>query len=145
MLIIPAMTTHPPQQPKSNTGKIVGCVGCGCVTLILVFVAVVAFIFMGVSKVIKSSEPYVDSIAAVSSNPAATEALGSPITPGFLFSGSMSTTNGVANIDATIPVSGPNGKGNIRIVGTKPSDSAPWEYSTWQLDVEGGESIPLGQ
>jgi hypothetical protein len=42
-------------------------------------------------------------------------------------------------------VSGPNGKGTVRVVGTKPAGSGTWVYDTWQLDIEGADSIPLGQ
>ncbi len=101
--------------------------------------------FWGITKVIKSAEPYQQSIAAVEGNAEAIEALGEPIKPGFFISGNISTNNGVGEADFTIPVSGPKGKGTIRVVASRSSSSAPWTYETWQLDVEGGESIPLGQ
>ncbi len=133
------------QAGKSQTGKIVGCIGCGCLGLIVAAVAGFGFMFWGIAKVITGSEPYQQSIAAVESNAAAVEALGEPIKPGFFSSGSISTENGVGKADFTIPVSGPKGKGTLRVVASKSSSSAPWTYETWQLDVEGGESIPLGQ
>lgn len=133
------------QTGKTSGGKVVAFIGCGCLALILAGVAVFALIFWGVGKAMKSGQPYVDSIAAVESNAAATEALGTPIEPGFMPSGSFNFNNGTGTVDFSIPVSGPKGKGTIRVVGNKSSGSAPWEYSTWQLDVEGGESIPLGQ
>jgi hypothetical protein len=31
------------------------------------------------------------------------------------------------------------------VVGTKSARSEVWIYDTWQLDIEGADSIPLGQ
>lgn len=134
-----------PNAPKSNTGKIVGCAGCGCLGAVLAVVGIVAFIFWGVTKAFKSSEPYTESIAAAEANPAVVEAIGTPIEPGFMPQGSFNFNNGAGEVDFNIPVSGPKGKGTIRVVGTKAAGAPDWEYSTWQIDVAGGDSIPLGQ
>ena len=133
------------QTGKSSGGKIVAFIGCGCLTLILVGVAVVGLIVWGASKAMKSAEPYQASIEAVQGNAAAAEALGSPIEPGFMPSGSFNFNNGEGNVDFSIPVSGPKGKGTIRVVGNKASGASAWSYSTWELQVEGGDAIPLGQ
>ncbi len=131
------------QSGKSSGGKIVALIGCGCLGLILIGVLVVGGIFFGAMNLLKNNDPYRESIAAVQSNPAAAAALGSPIEPGFFLSGNISTENGNGSVDFQIPVSGPNGKGTIRVVGAKAAGDANWTYGTWQLDVEGGDSIPL--
>lgn len=133
------------QTGKSSGGKIAAIIGCGCLTLILVAVAVIGLIVWGASKAMKSAEPYKASIEAVQNNAAANEALGSPIEPGFIPSGSFNYNNGEGSVDFSIPVSGPKGKGTIRVVGDKPSGASSWNYTTWELQVEGGDSIPLGQ
>lgn len=97
------------------------------------------------TKAIKSNAPYNDSIAAVQSHPAALDALGSPIDPGFFPNGNISINNGEGTVDFTIPVSGPKGKGTVRVVGTKPAGSTMWIYDTWQLEIDGRDPIPLGQ
>ncbi len=130
---------------KSSTGKIIGFIGCGCLGVILVGVAVIGLIFWGAGKALKSAEPYRDSIAAVEGNAAAAEALGTPIKPGFMPSGNFNFSNGEGKVDFSIPVSGPKGKGTLRVVGSKPAGASSWTYETWQLDVQGGDSIPLGQ
>jgi hypothetical protein len=33
----------------------------------------------------------------------------------------------------------------LGVVGTKPARSEVWIYDTWQLDIEGADSIPLSQ
>lgn len=133
------------QTSKSSGGKIAAMIGCGCGALILVALTVIALIFWGVTKAIKSNAPYNDSITAVQSNPAALDALGSPIEPGLFPSGNISLNNGDGKVDFSIPVSGPKGKGTIRVVGTKPSGSTAWTYDTWQLEIEGADPIPLGR
>ncbi len=139
------MSETVPPKGNASAGKIVGLVGCGCLGMALVGAAVIGFIVWGAGKAMKSAEPYRDSIAAIEGNAAAAEALGTPVKPGFLPSGSFNVDNGVSTVDFSIPVSGPKGKGTIRVVASKASDSAPWTYETWQLDVEGGGSIPLGR
>lgn len=134
-----------PQPSKTSGGKIAAFIGCGCGALILVGLAVMALIFWGVAKAIKDNAPYNDSITAVQGNQAAIDALGSPIEPGFFPSGSINLNNGEGTVDFSIPVSGPKGKGTVRVVGTKPAGSTTWIYDTWQLDIEGADSIPLGQ
>ncbi len=135
----------PPNAPKSNTGKIIGCVGCGCLTVLIAIVGFIGVTFWGVTKAFKSSEPFTQSIAAAEANPAVVEAIGTPIEPGLMPQGSFNFTNGTGEVNFNIPVSGPKGKGTIRVVGTKAAGAPKWDYTTWQLDVEGGDPIPLGQ
>lgn len=92
----------------------------------------------------KSAQPYKDSIAAVEKSQAAKEALGEPIKPGFMPSGNISVENDTGTVDYSIPVSGPNGKGTIKVQGTK--SGGTWNYDVWELRVDGDPNpIPLGQ
>lgn len=133
------------QTSRSSGGKVAAMIGCGCGALLLVGLAVIALIFWGVTKAIKSNAPYNDSITAVQSHPGALDALGSPIEPGFFPSGSINLNNGEGSVDFSIPVSGPKGKGTIRVVGTKPAGAGAWIYDTWQLEIDGADPILLGQ
>lgn len=131
---------------KSSAGKIIAFIGCGCLGLVALVIIGAGAIFYFAMGVIKKSDAYVESIAAVESNPAAIAALGEPIEPGFLFSGNVNTTNGEGTVNFSIPVSGPKGKGTIKVVGTKSAGSPNWNYDTWQLEVEGSaEPIPLSR
>lgn len=122
---------------KSSTGKIIGLIGCGCVGLILIAGLVGGGIFYGVMKLLKNNDPYRDSITAVQSNRAALDALGEPIEARYFVSGNVSLNTGESTVDISIPVFGPKGKGSIHTVGTKPSGSPTWIYTTWELAVEG--------
>ena len=131
---------------KSSAGKIIGIIGCGCFGLILLGALVFGGIFFAAGKLLKNNAPYRDSIAAVVSNPEAIAALGDPVKPGFIPTGNVNFTNGQGDVDLSIPVSGPNGKGTIRVKGKKTAGSDVWIYETWQLEVFGRpDPIPLGQ
>ncbi len=132
-------------QGKSSTRKIWGIAGCGCLAIALLVAVTVGAIFWGVSKSLKGPAPYRESIEAVNANPEAIAALGSPIKPGILPSGHVHISNGEGEIDYKISVSGPKGRGSIRVVGKKPASASEWIYETWQLDVLGGPSIPLSR
>jgi hypothetical protein len=57
--------------------------------------------------------------------------------PGFMPTGNFNFTNGAGEVDLSIPVSGPNGKGTLRVNGKKTAGSEVWVYETWQLEVFG--------
>ena len=97
---------------------------------------------VGIGKVLKNNDPYKDSIAAVQTNPAAIEALGEPIEPGFMPTGNINVVNDGGEVQFSISVSGPKGSGVITVNGTKAG--GVWNYDTWHLKVEGREEvIPL--
>jgi hypothetical protein len=126
----------------SSVGK---WVACGCLFFVVLGILGFGGIFFFASKILKSNDPYRDSIAAVQSHPDAIAALGEPIKPGFFPSGNISTTNGEGEVDLSIPVSGPLGKGTIKVVGSKAAGGA-WNYETWQLSVEGSPvHVVLGE
>ena len=145
VILSPMNAIEQPVAPKSNTGKILGCVGCGCLTVIIGVAAAVIFGLLGLRKLATESDVYKDSVAAIAANPAAMEAVGTPLEPGWLIQGNFNSDNGNETVDMTIPVTGPKGAGTIRAVASKSAGAPQWEYSTWQLDVEGREPIPLGQ
>lgn len=122
---------------KTSAGKIIGIIGCGCFGLILLGALVFGGIFFAAGKLLKNNDPYRDSIAAVESNQEAIAALGEPVKPGFIPTGNFNFTNGEGEVDLAIPVSGPNGKGTIRVNGKKTAGNEVWVYETWQLEVFG--------
>jgi len=128
------------QSSKFTLGKIIGC---GCSVLFLAVVAIIAAVFFGLFGLLKKSQPYSDSVAAVQSSAAAVEALGEPIEPGFFVSGNINLENGTGDANFNIPVSGPDGEGTVHVEGTK--DASGWSYQIWELRVDGNpDPIPLG-
>ena len=133
----------PTTQSSSSSSRVWKILGCGCLALIVLGLLGGAGIFVAFGKLMKGNAPYQDSIATVQSNPAAIEALGEPIKPGFFMSGSINLNNGDGTVDFTIPVSGPKGKGTVRVKGTKSSAAPAWQYELWQLEIPGQDPIPL--
>lgn len=84
----------------------------------------------------KSTDVYKEALARTKANPAVIEALGSPITEGFLVSGNTNVNGASGEANLSIPVSGPNGKGTVYVAASK--SLGRWNYSG--LVVEIGKS-----
>jgi hypothetical protein len=122
--------------------------GCCLGTLLCVILAVAVFgfsifaIFSGVSAALKGSEPYKVAVARANANEKVIAALGTPMTEGFP-SGSINTHNDTGDVDLSIPISGPKGKGTIHVVGTRSAET--WTYSKMSVTITGtGQTIDLG-
>ncbi len=128
------MEAKPPKSPWFWVG-----IGCGAMMLmavaLLVFVAVVVFGSM------RSSAPYRDAVARAQTDPRVTELLGSPVKPGYWFSGSINTQNRDGNANLDIPISGPKGKATLRVVGVK--QRGRWTYSEMIVTPPTGPEINL--
>jgi len=80
-----------------------------------------------VFSAVKSTAVYQDSLSSAKTNPAVIEALGSPITVGFLVSGNTNVNGASGEANLSIPVAGPKGKGTIYVAATK--SLGRWNYS----------------
>lgn len=107
-------------------------------TIAAVIIALGGTNALGKDFLIKSP-PYQLSLAAVEGNPAAIDALGSPIVATPAPGGSVSYDADSGKVDLSINVSGPEGKGSIKVVGTK--TAGVWTFQTWHLKVEGQEKV----
>jgi len=82
---------------------------------------------------LKDSEPYQFAMAAAQRDETVAAALGSPLTAGSVTSGSFNQSNFRSSYNMAVPISGPKGKGTLRIVASKVATDADWTYDT--LDV----------
>jgi hypothetical protein len=114
-------------------------VPAGCLAVILVGVVLVALFATTIVGVvfgaIRSSDVYQQALKEAQTNPAAVQALGTPIEPGLWVSGSISVTGLTGSADITIPVSGPKGSGTLYVVARK--SAGAWEFTVLQLAVAG--------
>jgi hypothetical protein len=122
--------------------------GCCLGTLLGLILAVAVFgfsifaIFSGVSAALKSSEPYRVAVARAKADAKVATALGKPLEEGFPM-GTINTNNNTGDIDISIPISGPKGKGTIYVVGTR--SGGTWTYSKMSVTItSSGETIDLG-
>jgi hypothetical protein len=113
----------------------------GCGVMAAAGIAFFVAIFVIVLGSMRSSAPYKDALRTVRADDRARTILGTPIEAGYFSSGSISTTNTDGNVDLTIPVSGPKGKGSVHIRGTK--TNGRWSYSQLELTPKTGPPIDL--
>jgi hypothetical protein len=71
----------------------------------------------------------------VQTHPSAIAALGSPIEPGFLVSGSRSGGGNIGHAEIWFPISGPKGSGTVHLVGDK--SAGKWEFKVMELALDG--------
>jgi Cytochrome oxidase complex assembly protein 1 len=105
----------------------------GCFSVALLFVAFVGSIVLIVFSAVKSTDVYKDALARAKADPAVIEALGSPITEGFLLSGNTNVNGASGDANLSIPISGPKGKGTIYVAATK--SLGHWNYSGLVLEI----------
>ncbi len=137
-----------PRAPTPKGGRGIWWLVCSVVAGIFLIFFICAIFTLGIMAALfsgmKSSAPYQQALAAAQTNPQAIQALGEPITPGFLLSGSINLNNNTGNASLAIPVSGPKGKGTIYVEAEK-YDNA-WHYTRLELQVDGRASpIPLAK
>jgi hypothetical protein len=109
---------------------------------VLVLTLFIGGIFWGVMSIIRSSYPYQLAVKRATESPAVAAKLGIPVHVGWLVSGNVNLSGPEGNASLSIPVSGPNGKGDIIVVGKKHGNH--WNFETLEVDVTGeDEPIPL--
>jgi hypothetical protein len=114
----------------------------GCLAMLLLVAAFVAFIIAIVFGAMKSSDVYKTALARAKTDPRVIAALGSPIEAGFFVSGKTNVSGSSGNADLTIPISGPKGKGTIYFVASK--FAGEWTFSKLVVDLEKtGQRIDL--
>jgi len=99
----------------------------GCFSIVLLFIAFAGSIVLIVFSAVKSTDVYKDALSRAKAHPAVIEALGSPVTDGFLVSGNTNVNGAAGETNLSIPVSGPKGKGTIYVAATK--SLGRWNYS----------------
>ncbi|ELW1645475.1 cytochrome c oxidase assembly factor Coa1 family protein [Enterobacter oligotrophicus] len=100
------------------------------------FASLIAAVFIGIMSMMKSSEVYIVSMAAVKNDTRITSLLGTDISDAFFVSGEFSGSAA----SMKIPVSGSKGKGNVYVQAT--NTTGHWEYLILTLHTE-SEDIDL--
>jgi hypothetical protein len=105
----------------------------GCLSIAVLFVAFIASVVLIVFSAVKSTDVYKDALTRAKAHPAVIEALGSPITEGFLVSGNTNVNGASGESNLSIPISGPKGKATIYVAATK--SLGRWNYSGLVLET----------
>ena len=85
---------------------------------------------------IKSSEPFTESLAKAQNNPQIVEQLGEPIKAGLGISGSIKLEGTSGEAEFSYTVSGPKGSAQVYVAGTKQAGN--WTYETMAVDLPDG-------
>jgi hypothetical protein len=111
--------------------------GClGMILLAVVFVAGAAWLAL---HFLKSNEAYRQGLQAALNSPAVIDALGEPITPGSVTSGSVKYVNGDASASLEVPLTGPKGSGTLCIEADRKQDQ--WKFTTLEVEINNGNVI----
>jgi hypothetical protein len=112
------------------------------VTCFLVFALFIGGIFWGVTAMTRASYPYQFAVKRATESPEVAAKIGKPLQIGWLITGNENFSGPEGNASLSIPVSGPNGKGEIIVVAKKHGNH--WNFETLEVDVAGeDEPIPL--
>jgi Cytochrome oxidase complex assembly protein 1 len=138
----PMQSTAPPLIPVQRKSWL----GRNWIWLLVVMfvcgVVLVLGIFTLIMGAMRSSDVVKEGVARAQSNPLVVQRLGTPISQGWLVSGSINVSTGSGNADVAVPISGPKGNGTVYVTGQK--IAGIWTYSVIQAAIEGsGERIDL--
>ena len=115
---------------------------CGCLTMVAGLLCFMALILTFVTGMFKDSVPYQDGLAMAQADPAVIEALGEPIKPGFLPTGSINTSGSTGDCDLSVSLKGAVGGGTLYIVASK--QGGEWQFEKLDVVIEAsGERIDL--
>ncbi len=140
--IEPPRAAAAPRQ-QGRRGCLWIAIPAGCVVILLVCGGFGAALFFGVMAALKNSEPYQRAIDLAQANPEVRQTLGEEITPGWAISGSINVSNDQGDVDMTIPLSGSQGSGQVRIRGRKANGR--WNYDQIEFTDSAGNTIDLNE
>lgn len=126
---------------KSGSGKgcLFGGIAGGCLVIVLGCGGIIGFGVFAAFGMLKTSEPYVESLRRAQQNPEVQMALGEPIEADFIVQGNINLNNADGDADLRYNVSGPKGSAEVHVVGNK--SDGQWQYE--RMDATIGESGTL--
>ena len=126
---------------KSSNSRIFLIIGGIILAICCVGALCVGGITMAAFGAIRSSDVYIESLALATSDSQVNATLGSPITPGFLMSGSINVEGNSGDADFSIPLTGTTQEGTLYVVATKSGGN--WEYRQLYVQAADGTRIEL--
>ena len=91
----------------------------GCLGLAAIIALFAGAVMLLVTTVMKSSDVYKTAMQRARDNPQVRSALGTPIKPGWLLTGTIKTSGARGYARLRIPISGPKAEGTLLAVATK--------------------------
>lgn len=106
----------------------------GCMSLIGLFIIFVGTAIFGVTQAFTNSTPFKDALEKVNQDAYVINILGEPIEQDGIMSGKFNFTNGKGSADMSIPIKGPEGEGDLYVIGTKENEI--WTYSEMYVIID---------
>ncbi len=103
-----------------------------------VFAGVIALLMFAVFESMRASDAYTTAMQRAREHPQVTQALGTPVEPGWYLSGQMNVSGASGEASLQIPISGPKGEANLYVEAEK--SAGQWTYSTLLVDVDGQDA-----
>lgn len=116
--------------------KVLGATG-----VLLTLVGFSGLIFGGINATLKSSGAYGQGLARAVGDARVQAALGAPVNPGWLVTGSVKANPSKSTAFLQVPLEGAMRTGSLSISAEK--QSADWEFRILKVDVAGKPSIDL--
>lgn len=128
-----------PEQPTRK--QLLG----GVLFLLVVVIGLFGGIVYTIIWALKASDAYQTGLESARHNDAIADLIGSPVEAGFWVFGSISLSGALDLADISFPAHGPEGSGNVHVVGNK--TDGVWQYSTvtFEPQAEGREVDLLPQ
>jgi hypothetical protein len=108
---------------------------------ILVIVLFLGGLLWFLESAVHGAFAYDVAVKTASVSPQVKEALGSPLQVGWLTTGGFNYSGPEADVQISIPVSGPKGRGHISVVAKKRANH--WSFESFEVDVKGQDPIQL--
>ncbi len=130
-----------PDQPavKKRSGKKLALIIGG--SLLALFVVIIVVAVFAARAALVNSVVYEEAVNELHASSEAAEVLGSPIEVGSGVFGSITLSNGGGDAELDIPVSGPQGSGDLRVEGVL--SDGQWHLTQLQLATEDGQRLDL--
>ncbi len=109
----------------------------GALLIVIVSSVVIGFIY--VAGVVKTSPIYQQSLKKARGNPAVMQKLGKPVKGGLFIDGRISVSHLSGEADFTVPISGPQAEGTLRVQAQK--IDGEWVYSLLEVYVSGSSDV----
>lgn len=137
----PDPAAAPLASPAAPPGVKTGPVRTAAVLVVLLPVFVVG-VASAAMALMKRSEAYALALARATAAPEVQAALGTPITPSFLVTGSTSTRGDRSTAEFETTLEGPKGRATLDVDGAQ-EGAHPWRFVVLDVSVEGGPTFDL--
>lgn len=132
----PIVSNAPPPNKGWARYALLGCGG-----LILLGCLFAVGVFALVFSMMRTGEPYKESVRRMQSDARVTAKIGSRVKPGWFVTGSINTTPTTGHADLAIPFEGPKGQATVNVVADKVAGK--WKYQLMKATFEDGSTVDL--